>query len=181
MADQLRTQADLLAKFADGQEAGSITPQDVRDLIISLTPALGTIYFSTPIETVITTPGTFVKALGTTTIVATPHGVGMPTNNRISYTQSVERHFSVDCSIAAQTAGANKTILYQLYKNGVAMPETLMTRAHSGAGSNGVVALTTSVHLALNDYIELWVANQSDSTNLTITNGTLNIKGHIVE
>lgn len=35
MVDTVRTQQDLLARFADGQGAGAITPQDMRDLIIS--------------------------------------------------------------------------------------------------------------------------------------------------
>jgi len=39
MADTIRTQAELLAIFADGQNAGAITEQDMRDLIISI-PAI---------------------------------------------------------------------------------------------------------------------------------------------
>lgn len=37
MSDTIRTETQLLALFADAQPAGSITAQDVRDLIISLT------------------------------------------------------------------------------------------------------------------------------------------------
>lgn len=36
MADTQRTEAELLAIFADGQGAGSITPQDIRDLVVSM-------------------------------------------------------------------------------------------------------------------------------------------------
>lgn len=36
MADTMRTQAELLTIFADGQNAGDITEQDLRDLIISI-------------------------------------------------------------------------------------------------------------------------------------------------
>ena len=35
MVDTARTVAELLAIFADGQDAGSITEQDVRDLVVS--------------------------------------------------------------------------------------------------------------------------------------------------
>ena len=56
-----------------------------------------------------------------------------------------------------------------------------MTRAHAGAGSEGVVAISTNVHMVLNDYIELFVSNESDATNLTIVNGTINAVGHTVE
>ena len=39
MADTIRTQAELLAIFADGQASNAITEQDLRDLIISM-PAI---------------------------------------------------------------------------------------------------------------------------------------------
>jgi hypothetical protein len=36
VVDSVRTEAELLALFADGQAPGSITPQDVRDFIVSI-------------------------------------------------------------------------------------------------------------------------------------------------
>ena len=182
MAQTQRTLADLLTNlFQDGQPPKSISPQDVRDLIVSLTPSVGAIHFSAPAETIISAPNTKVLALGTTSLIDDAHGVDMPQNNRIRYTGPITRHFAVDCAIAAQTAGANKTIEYQLFKNGVPLPETLMRRAHAGAGSDGVVALTTNVHMEPDDFIELLVSNESDSTNLTISNGTINLLGFTVE
>ena len=84
MADTPRTIADLLTNlFQDGQPDSSITPQRVRDLIVSLIPALGAIYFSTPVETVVGGANTKVLALGTTTVLASPHSMDMPQNNRL--------------------------------------------------------------------------------------------------
>ena len=36
MADTLRTASELLTLFADGQASGAITPQDMRDLIVTM-------------------------------------------------------------------------------------------------------------------------------------------------
>ena len=41
MADTIRTQAELLTIFADGQNANAITEQDLRDLIVSLPSIIG--------------------------------------------------------------------------------------------------------------------------------------------
>jgi hypothetical protein len=38
LPDTIRTLAQLLALFADGQPAGSISPQDLRDLIVTALP-----------------------------------------------------------------------------------------------------------------------------------------------
>ena len=41
MVDTVRTQAELLTIFMDGQAANSITEQDMRDFIVSHTPRGG--------------------------------------------------------------------------------------------------------------------------------------------
>lgn len=182
MVDTQRTLVDLLTNlFQDGQADGSITPQDVRDLIVSLIPSIGAIYFSTPVETVISTVSTKTLALGTTTATSDLHDIDMPQNNRIRYIGTVRKHFIIDVALSASTIGNNKVIEYQLCKNGVPIPETLMTRAHPGAGNAGTVALTTNTHLDPNDYIELYVSNETDDTNLIINNGTINLTGFLIE
>ena len=68
MPDTQRSKADILANlFQDGQTAG-ITAQDMRDLIVSLTPDFAGLDFATPAATTISVAGTYVKAAGTTTI-----------------------------------------------------------------------------------------------------------------
>ncbi len=182
MADTPRLIADLLTNlFQDGQSEGSITPQDVRDLIVSLVPAIGAIFFSTPVETIISTQSEKVLALGITTLVTTPHEIDMPQNNRIRYTGTIDKHFIVDVAISSISVGNNKNMEYQLFKNGSPLIETLMSRAHGTGSAAGALALTTNVHMEPNDYIELFVSNESDDTNLTIINGTINLVGFTIE
>lgn len=182
MVDTQRSLSDLLTTlFQDGQPDGSITPQHIRDLIVSITPAMGALYFSTPVETVIGSAGVKVKALGTTTPTLSLHDVDMPQNNRLRYIGTVERHFVVDAAISAIIGGNNLTAEFQLCKSGVLLPETLMTRAFGTGADHGSVALTTSVHMEPGDYIELFVSNESDTSGITITNGTINLLGILVE
>ena len=182
MADAPRTIADLIANlFQDGQANGSISEQDMRDLILTFVPSIGGIYFSTPVETVIATVSTKVLALGATTLISLAHDIDMPTNNRIRYTGPNPRHFSVDVALSTTAAGNNKLIEYQLCKNGVLLPETLMKRTHGTGSQHGALAITTNLHMENGDYLELWVSNESDNTNLTIENGTINLSGSQVE
>lgn len=181
MVDTARTLAQLFNIFRDGQSESSISEQDVRDMIVTLVPAIGAIYFSTPVETEIGIAGTPVLALGTTTLLAAAHGISMPQNNRIQYTGDIERHFIIDCAISSTAVSNNETMTYQLYKSGVPLPETLMPRTYGTGSDKGVIAMTTNVHMAKDDYIELFVSNEDSSANITIENGTINLSGFIIE
>lgn len=182
MADTERSQADLLASlFRDGQAAGSILAQQIRDLIVSLTPAIGAIYFSTPVETVISTQGEKTLALGTTLATASLHNIDMPQNNRIRYTGTIPRHFVIDAAISATIVGNNKTVHFQLFKNGSPLVETLMNRAFGTGSDAGAIPLTTNVDMEKDDYIELFVSNETDTANITIVSGTINLTGVLIE
>lgn len=182
MAETPRTIATLLTDlFRDGQDEGSINPQDMRDLIVSLIPSIGAIFFSTPVETIISMQGEKVLALGTTTLTTTPHDIDMPQNNRIRYTGTVAKHFVIDAAISSISAGNNKNIEYQIFKNGSPLIETLMGRAHGTGSAAGAIPLTTNVDMEPNDFLELFVSNESDDTNITIKNGTINMIGFAVE
>lgn len=182
MADETKTLAELLTLvFQDDQPESSITEQDLRNMILTLTPAIGGIHFSTAVETVISLVSTKTKALGTTSILETAHDVDMPQNNRIRYIGTTERHFMIDVALSTTAAGNNKLLHYQLFKNGIALPETLIPRVHGTGADHGAIPITTNVHLETNDYIELFVSNETDDSNLTIVSGTINMVGFIVE
>ena len=111
MVDTERTVATLLAtNFVDGQTAGSITPQDMRDLVISLTHQYGDCYVSTPAATTISTINVWVKVAGTTTIGSNVRNVSMPANNRLRNDGDQTRIFRVTATLNYITAGANKEI-----------------------------------------------------------------------
>lgn len=72
MVDTVRTRAELLETlFADGQGAGSITPQDMRDLILSTYGLSGWADYT---DTTYTTGSPFSVAAMTDTVI--PNGAG---------------------------------------------------------------------------------------------------------
>ena len=113
MADTKRTSADLLANlFQDGQAAGSITPQDMRDLIVTMVPSYGNLYLTVPATNGIALTATPEKAAGTTSWIS---GVDMDDNsvsNRIRYTGTITRRFVVTIAISMTSTAVDGPALW---------------------------------------------------------------------
>ena len=173
MVDTARTVTDLITNlFQDGQAAGSITPQDLRDLIVSMQAEHGGIYVSTPASTTIAVADTYVKGAGTTTLFgATANEFDMSTDNRLRYIGTPTRTALVNLSVGLEldTAIVDKALGIQLFKNGTLIPGTT-ARGWAAATTVKPTNISTSamVELANNDYVEAWVANIDSTDNVTI-------------
>lgn len=134
----------------------------------------GQLYFSTPAATTITVTGTYVKLAGTTTSDSLS-GVTMPANNRLQNDSGATRLFEVSAHLDLEDGAGNKQLSMKLAKNGTVIDATEVddeTTSNHGADMN----LTWAVSLADGDYIEMWGANNTDTSNITATHGHLFIK-----
>ena len=139
---------------------------------------IGEIYFSTAVETVIAGIGTYVKALGTTTFVTDPAPVQftMPSNNRLTYTGTVTKKFWVSCTFSATSASNIQLLGFDLAKNGTIVADKATIQRKVGTGTDeGAGAVHGLFSLSTDDYIELWVANETSTGNLTIKHGNLSV------
>jgi hypothetical protein len=182
MADTKRTLADLLANlFQDGQSVGSITAQDLRDFLVSVQPCYGACYVSASGVTTITTADTPVKAAGTTTLLS--GGVNVDddgaTSNRLRYTGTFTKHFFVSASVSMTSATGGDEIGLHLAKNGVVIAASEILRTTNASSDHGAAYIHAGVDLAANDYVELWVDNNDNTNNVTITKMNLHMIGHI--
>lgn len=169
MTDTVRSISSLLTGlFQDGQDAGEITAQDVRDLIVSLSPSVGSMYISTPAETSITTVSTPVKASGTTTLNGNSRGFDMPVDNRLRYTGTAPVLCKVHAGMSITAAGNNKLMSIYIAKNGVVDETTEQSRFISVGSDKGVLFVGGLIPLSQNDYIEIWIENETDNVNATI-------------
>lgn len=116
--------------------------------------------------TTIGATGTPVKVAGTTVggslVQKFTH-----TSNRLTYTGAVTRDFKVTVTLSATAGNGNQVGIY-VAKNGTVIDEseTYITTNASGRLENGSVQ--TLVELAQNDYIEIWVENNTSVTNVTV-------------
>ena len=127
-------------------------------------------YMSTPAATTITTKDLAVKVAGTFASDSTC--MFTTTGNRLTYTGAHTTQFKIDVSIGFETAAANKKFEFFVSRNdatfsskGIVVSHTLPT-----ATDNMTASISTIYGLTQNQYLEVWVANLTDTTNLTVNN-----------
>ncbi|WP_300661804.1 hypothetical protein [Fluviicola sp.] len=132
----------------------------------------GNMYITVPVATTFASAGTPVKALGTTNS-SNLYRMTHPTNNRLTYVGSKTRAFMISSSMSITQPSSNRYFSFYIAKNGVIIPES--RQDVKVINSTDQVSLTIScwATLAPNDYVEVWVENQSATTTLTIQ--TLNL------
>jgi len=158
-----------------------ITPEDIRDLVESMQLSHGSVYFSTAIETSIAAADTFVKAAGTTT-AEDVYRMTTAVANRIVYTGTKDVHAEVTVTFSMTTAGNNKEIDFGIYHyDDSAASGSVVTgskiRRKIGTGADlGAASTSASIDLEEDDYVEFWVANHTDDTNVTIELGRMHVQ-----
>jgi hypothetical protein len=161
-----RTIDQLYALFAPGQAAGSIGPDRVQDLILSLRPGFGRISLATPVETTITTQGEWVKLAGVTALGDGAFTFSMPENGRLQCNCPVPSRIVIDGAVSLQN-GSQTNFEVAIAKNGSVLPETVvMVRFGPGGGAVEAV-LFGDFTQAQGDYVEVWARNTSSAANVT--------------
>jgi hypothetical protein len=104
-----------------------------------------------------------VKAAGTTAASVIQNFTHSP--NRLTYTGSQTKGFFCNAVITA-SAGDTNSLIFELRKNGDANDISTLAVANSA----GEVETTTHsiFQLAKDDYVELWVANGTNTDNITV-------------
>lgn len=119
----------------------------------------------------IVTQSVAVKVAGTTTSQSITQKFSH-SNNRATYTGAIEKPFRVT-AIFSFTAGNNNVVSGYIAKNGtiISNSEASSTANITGGliGRAENVAVQTVVQLAQNDYLEVWVANNSANTDITVS------------
>ena len=135
----------------------------------------GSLHWSTPAETTITTVNVAVKAAGTTWLVTNPpaNDFTEPADNRLTYGGRYRKIFRVTSNFSVTAAGNNKKLGFNIAKNTTLLTQSHIDRYVSTGADEGAVAISALTWMENGDYIELWVENESDATNLTIESGNL--------
>lgn len=134
--------------------------------------ATGNFYVSTTASTIIATVNTPVKVAGTTTSVNL-YRVTSPANNRLTYTGTKTRYFKASGSLTAIATSNNQVFSFYIAKNGTILPESKQTFKLTNNTDQNSLTISCTVSLAVNDYIEVWVTNNTSSSDVTIP--TLNL------
>lgn len=166
MADTKRTLEELQAALANNV-AGAISPQDLRDFLVSTIRTRGAFSRLVAAATIIGTPGTYVQVNGTT-IAGTLTDMTSPVDGRLTYVGIPDRHFFVTAMVSFTAVGSNKVIGFKIAKNGVVLDKSVVRTAVTTGSDLRAVALQVDLDLVTGDYVELWVTNETTTTDVTI-------------
>jgi len=137
---------------------------------ITNTASIGLMSFSNnATENPIVTQGVFEKIEGTT-VASSINQKFSHTNNRLSYTGGITKEFVVTASVSANsvsTQAANITI--RIAKNGTTIADSESQATTSQAGRNENFFCQTIATLVPNDFIEMFIANNTTVNNLLAT------------
>lgn len=182
MADTRRTLAALQTLLADNT-SGAISPQDLRDMLLTLVPPFG----GESLES--------NAAVTTISVVSTPvvtnwnaAGVGTglreftaSTGGRLTYTGIPDTHAMITASLSAfVTINASKRLNFYLYKNGTTQIGSHQGLTTQGSSDYEATAIVGDVALATNDYVELWCSNETDTNDITLEDAEISIHGMIL-
>lgn len=148
--------------FTDNQ------PRFVNNKGITNTSPSGNMYFTNNnIETVISAQGTPTKILGTTT----PNTINQKfthSDNRLTYVGALSDDFMITAVISFTGTGNNKRFGVYIAKNGAIINDSEMYATTDGNNRAESVAIQTITSIEPNDYFEVWIENDTDSTNVTV-------------
>lgn len=166
MAQTQRSLAELIALLPNNT-SGLISPEDVRDMLVSLAPIHGSYSRLVTAPTTVSVAGDYVKAAGTTT-PGTLHDLTMDQDNRLTFVGASPRHFHVLASISMTCDGINKVLGLKLAKNGVPLDFSVVRRSVGTGLDVGALSLQGDMTLVENDYVEVWLTNETSATDVTI-------------
>ena len=153
--------------------AGSgISVQAVNNGGIEITSIADQIYSQVTMQgnstaTTIATQGTAVKVAGTW-VVQTESNFTGNTTGRLTYTGSTTEVVSANVSITFSHAGSGTdNLAVYIAKNGSVLTGSKLTRAVTGS-SRGNVGTFFNVSMANSDYLEVFVSNDSDTSDITV-------------
>lgn len=167
MPDTRRTKSALQTLLADNV-AGDISPQDIRDLLVSTAPAYGAYYVSSAAATTLGGTSTPTKAAGTTASLGASSDITVATTNRITYTAAPTIQGLFFCAVTMTCASSTQNVALSVAKNGTQIAGSIIQRNIGTGSDKGAVATFGIVELAQNDYLEIFVQNDTSTGAITL-------------
>lgn len=170
MADTQLSMAAALAGLANNT-SGDISPQDVRNLGVTLHAGVGQIYVPASAAASVTIAGTVNYVEVTEPVWSLSSGAYLfdesDGNGRLTYTGEGPVTAIVTCSISFR-GNAGHIIHLRIGKNAATLESAEAIRKLGNTGDVGSTGLSTTLSLVTGDYISLWVRNESSATNVTM-------------
>lgn len=171
MSDTQRTTAALQALLADNV-TGAITPQQLRDMLVSCFGGYGWMYVEN-------------GAVAQTVNIAPSQLTAFAANGISNGPTPDQANDQIAIAVAgdywasgefALSGAAGRTIQFQLRKNGIAVAGSRSRAKFDSAGDLFEVSFSGLVTCASGDLLSVWVAADVDGTSITVVDATLSVR-----
>jgi hypothetical protein len=131
---------------------------------------IGQMYYSNnTVQNGIATTNVFEKIAGVTT-ASTINQKFTHTDNRLTYTGGLVRSFKVTASVSANSVTTQSVVIKtRVAKNATTLAESESQATTSATGRNENFFSQAIVELNTNDFIEIFIANETNANNLLVT------------
>jgi len=138
--------------------------------------AFGGMIISSVSTTTFASPGFFTKILGNTVPSASIFNFNQSSPNQLEYVGVPTKTFLVNCSLSFTAAAASKTFAIAIRRNALLQGESTQELS-IGTVLSDLYHITTSVILVManNDFIEVNMANTTDTTTIDVQKLSLTI------
>lgn len=180
MAETPKVLSALLAQLPDNT-TGLISPEDIRDAVVSLFPSRGQIDLTASAATTFSGANVWTKLAGTTALDATlgQDGFSMPGNNELKATKAVNQVLLCVANVEASCASNNKTFGMTFAKNGTPIGTFHVSQKMDTGGASYFFSFSALIPVVQDDIISVYARNESDTAALTASNLTISAVGFI--
>jgi hypothetical protein len=180
MAETPKVLSALLAQLPDNT-TGLISPEDIRDAVVSLFPSRGQLDLTATASTTFALTDTWYKLAGTTALDATlgQDGFSQASDNELRATKAVNQVLLVTANVELVCASNNKTFGITFAKNGTPLSNVHVSAILSDSNEGYGFSLTALIPTAANDTISVYVRNETDTTAVTAISLSLSAVGFI--
>lgn len=177
MAEAPKSLTQLLTALADNT-TGNISPEDIRDMLVSLYPARGQITHVPAATEVLNFPSTatyYPITIATEYDAAvSTSGVVMSGNGALQWTRPADMVLLVNATLSILPASNNKRYTFTFAKNGTPQDSLSYSEYYGNLGGNpNSVFLAGLMTVSENDIITVIARCDTDTTNLTISHFAL--------
>ena len=179
MVDTARSLAALQLLLADNTSE-DISPQDVRDMLVSLVSAHGGLAITTPVQTSITNAN-WTPLAGTWDLnpLTDDHFVEAA-NGQLQYSGTPPtRIATITATISPAAAVKDKEFEFAIAKNGTVLNDSIVGCWFTVLGKPRSVAVQALTNMSTNDYVALMVRGITDTTNITADYANLQVSAKI--
>ena len=180
MTQTAKVLSALLAQLPDNT-TGDISPEDIRDCVVSLFPSRGQLDLTASASTTFALTDTWYKLAGTTALDASlgQDGFSQASNNTLRATKAVNQVLLITANVELQCGSNNKQYGITLGKNDTPINGIHISAVLANSNKSYGFSITGLIPTAANDTISVYVRNETDTTAVTATNLTLSAVGFI--